>query len=40
MNGSFEIREFIENGRSPYAEWLDGLDEVTAARGEIKHPQT
>ncbi|MDE3068440.1 MAG: type II toxin-antitoxin system RelE/ParE family toxin [Verrucomicrobiota bacterium] len=34
MNGAFEIREFIENGRSPYAEWLDGLDEVTAARVE------
>ena len=36
MNGSFEIREFVENGRSPYREWFDGLDEVTAARVE-KH---
>ncbi len=34
MNGSFEIREFIENGRSPFREWLDDLDEVTAARVE------
>ncbi len=32
MNGSFEIREFVENGRSPYAEWFDGLDNVTAER--------
>jgi len=34
MNGSFEIREFVENGRSPFREWLDDLDEVTAARVE------
>jgi putative addiction module killer protein len=32
MNGSFEIREYVENGRSPYAEWFDGLEKVTAAR--------
>jgi len=32
MNGSFEIREYIENGRSPYAEWFGGLEKVTAAR--------
>ena len=32
MNGSFEIREFVENGRSPYAEWHDALDSVTAER--------
>jgi putative addiction module killer protein len=32
MNGSFEIREYVENGRSPYAEWFDGLDNVTADR--------
>ena len=32
MNGSFEIREFVEDGRSPYAEWFSGLDEITAAR--------
>jgi len=32
MNGSFEIREFTEVGRSPFAEWFDALDAVTAAR--------
>lgn len=32
MNGSFEIREYVENGRSPYAEWFEGLDDVTALR--------
>ena len=32
MNGSFEIREYTEAGRSPFAEWFDGLDAVTAAR--------
>jgi putative addiction module killer protein len=32
MNGSFEIREFTEGGRSPFADWFDGLDPVTAAR--------
>ena len=32
MNGSFEIREYVENGRSPYAEWFESLDNVTADR--------
>jgi putative addiction module killer protein len=32
VNGSFEIREYVENGRSPYAEWFEGLDDVTALR--------
>jgi len=32
VNGSFEIREYVENGRSPYAEWFRALDGVTAAR--------
>jgi len=32
MHGSFEIREFVENGRSPFREWLDDLDKVTAGR--------
>ena len=32
MNGSFEIREYVENGRSPYAQWFGGLEKVTAAR--------
>ena len=34
MNGSFEIREYIENNRSPYADWFSELDEVTATRVE------
>jgi len=34
VNGSFEIREYIENDRSPYADWFSELDEVTAARVE------
>jgi putative addiction module killer protein len=32
MNGSFEIREYTEAGRSPFADWFNGLDAVTAAR--------
>ena len=32
MNGSFEIREYTENGRSPFADWFNDLDAVTAAR--------
>jgi putative addiction module killer protein len=32
MNGSFEIRQYMEGGRSPFAEWFDDLDAVTAAR--------
>jgi len=32
MAETFEIREYAENGRSPFAEWFDGLDAVTAAR--------
>src|SRR2546426_922139 len=32
MNGTFEIREYTEAARSPFAEWLGGLDAVTAAR--------
>jgi putative addiction module killer protein len=32
MNGSFEIREYVENGHSPYEEWFEGLDNVTADR--------
>jgi putative addiction module killer protein len=32
MNGFFEIRECTEDGRSPFAEWFDDLDAVTAAR--------
>lgn len=32
MNGSFEIREYIADGRSPFADWFDELDAVTADR--------
>ena len=32
MIGSFEIREYTEAGRSPFAEWFNGLEAVTAAR--------
>jgi putative addiction module killer protein len=32
MAGSFEIREYTESGRSPFGEWFDALDSVTAAR--------
>src|SRR2546429_4158129 len=32
MNGAFEIREYTEAGRSPFAQWFDSLDAVTAAR--------
>src|SRR6266436_772799 len=32
MNGSFELCEYIQNGRSPFGEWFDALDAVTAAR--------
>jgi len=32
MNGSFRLLEYTEGTRSPFAEWFDGLDPVTAAR--------
>ncbi len=32
MAETFEIREYNEAGRSPFAEWFDALDAVTAAR--------
>jgi putative addiction module killer protein len=32
MNGSFTIREYVVDGRSPFAEWFAGLDAVTAVR--------
>ncbi|MBI2928199.1 MAG: type II toxin-antitoxin system RelE/ParE family toxin [Verrucomicrobia bacterium] len=32
MSALFEIREYTEAGRSPFAEWFDDLDPVTAAR--------
>jgi putative addiction module killer protein len=32
MAETFELREYTEAGRSPFAEWFDALDAVTAAR--------
>ena len=32
MGAAFEIREYMVEGRSPFAEWFDGLDTVTAER--------
>jgi putative addiction module killer protein len=32
MAETFEILEYTEAGRSPFAEWFDNLDAVTAAR--------
>ncbi len=32
MAETFEIREYTEAGRSPFAEWFGDLDAVTAAR--------
>lgn len=32
MAETFEIREYTESGRSPFAEWFNDLDAVTAAR--------
>jgi putative addiction module killer protein len=32
MGTTFEVREYTEGDRSPFGEWFDGLDPVTAAR--------
>jgi len=32
MAAAFEIREYTVEGRSPFAEWFDELDAVTADR--------
>ena len=32
MDKQFEIKEYIKNGRSPFAEWFNSLDAVTVAR--------
>ena len=32
MPTAFEIKEIIEDGHSPFAEWFDSLDALTAAR--------
>src|SRR5579859_3595715 len=34
MAETFEIREYTEAGRSPFGEWFDDLDAVTAARAD------
>ena len=31
MGALFEIREYIESDHSPFAEWFNGLNSVTAA---------
>jgi putative addiction module killer protein len=32
MNEPFRVVEYVEGGRSPFAEWFNDLDPVTAAR--------
>ena len=32
MNSAFELKEYIADGKSPFAEWFNGLDAVTADR--------
>ncbi len=32
METTFEIKEYVESGKSPFADWFDSLDAVTAAR--------
>jgi putative addiction module killer protein len=32
MRVTFEVREYVEGERSPFREWFDRLDPVTAAR--------
>jgi putative addiction module killer protein len=32
MPGIFKIKEYLEAGHSPFADWFDSLDAVTAAR--------
>jgi len=32
MEQQFEIKEYLEAGHSPFADWFDSLDAVTAAR--------
>src|SRR5438876_8502393 len=32
MNAAYELREYVQAGRSPFAEWFEGLNPVTAAR--------
>src|SRR5580692_6511005 len=32
MQTTFELKEYVESGNSPFADWFDSLDAVTAAR--------
>jgi putative addiction module killer protein len=32
MHAKYELKEFSESGNSPFANWFDSLDAVTAAR--------
>jgi putative addiction module killer protein len=32
MHGTFKTEEYLEAGRSPFADWFDSLDAMTAAR--------
>jgi putative addiction module killer protein len=32
METSFEIKEYVESGNSPFATWFNSLDAMTAAR--------
>ena len=32
METSFEIKEYVESGKSPFADWFNALNAVTAAR--------
>ena len=32
MGTMFEVREYVEDDRSPFGDWFDGLDPQTAAR--------
>lgn len=32
MNEPFTVREYVEAGRSPFAEWFEALDAATAVR--------
>jgi putative component of toxin-antitoxin plasmid stabilization module len=32
MHKAFEIKEYLEAGYSPFADWFDSLDAVIAAR--------
>jgi len=34
MNGAFEIREYTEAEKSPFADWFNKLDPMTAARAD------